>query len=778
MSSNGVYSVSELYGRKVKPTNERFGTWLLAENVGNLITDIGNINYTEGEELLRETLRPITDPFCDNIMVVKLCGSEDCNGGSGLVKKEICGLFNSYLRGKFGDLVSARHGVKAKLPFFLYSDNQMAKGVREVLGESMDRITKKYDKPVCIPYKVELADVHVETLLKELPELIKQLQKEDYYLLDLDITQDFCGVFQKEEMTNYLTSNFNFRKHGMYRENCNVIVNNNNTVGIDCLTWLTSNARVKIYNKFICQLTSPGVNKCIGNHIIDFLNCPDKRLKETFSNTLAKEHGITRLEATIYNYSIADNRTGEYNCLDDCLTLLEDTKLYFQNAPLYSISFAKMWTKLSKSLQNSCCLVFNNILQYVYWGNSNTRKLTGLQINLPMEPNARKKVVNYCLSAFSFNFLPINYIEIVEDTSNKEKNVRISQKCYIKAGDTFFTRSCTLFSTIPEDIDTQELGLVSTCNIIPKVLRKRENKNSKLMPFALKEITAISPISMLSVKKRKLEMEETELKKRKKEYLENTATVKEEYKHFLEKEQKIAELKGRLEDYFYTRWKNLEPSGEYSVSAFTVNNKNTYTYVGVLADKDGQKDVYYIKGYHKNTFLRVYNNREALVVDGYVTLPYKNGMELICLPTEKPFVTFTTNGYTSFNDNTFAKIENLQFYTDAWKNVDVPFTQEEVERVNIVTMQEIADNTKFRDCQRLEEFAEGTELVIAGIKEVMHRGRLRYILKLDNINVLYLSNYWLEQELKEIDLDYRIKIKIDVLKHTPNRNKERVVFCV
>ena len=153
MSSNAVYNVSELYGRKVKPTNERFGIWLLTENIGNLITDIGNIDYTEGEELLRETFRPITDPFCDNIMLVKICGSKDCNGESGLVKKEICGSFNSYLRGKFVGLVSARHGVKAKLPFLLHSINQMARGVREVLAESMERITKNMTNLYVYPTK-------------------------------------------------------------------------------------------------------------------------------------------------------------------------------------------------------------------------------------------------------------------------------------------------------------------------------------------------------------------------------------------------------------------------------------------------------------------------------------------------------------------------------------------------------------------------------------------------------------------------------------------------
>lgn len=33
-------------------------------------------------------------------------------------------------------------------------------------------------------------------------------------------------------------------------------------------------------NKFICQIKSPGVNKQLENHIIDFINRPDNRLKE------------------------------------------------------------------------------------------------------------------------------------------------------------------------------------------------------------------------------------------------------------------------------------------------------------------------------------------------------------------------------------------------------------------------------------------------------------------------------------------------------------------
>ena len=392
---------------------------------------------------------------------------------------------------------------------------------------------------------------------------------------------------------------------------------------------------------------------------------------------------------------------------------------------------------------------------------------------MPNDQVARKKVINYSLSTFSFNCLPVNYIEVVEDTENRD-NVRITQKCYIKAGKTYFSRSRTPFSTIPEGIHIQNMGLVSTSNMVPHVLRKRANKNNKLSPYTINEISPLSSAYITSTRKRKQELEELDTKRRKIEYFEKSAAIKEEYIHLLEKEEKMAQLRKRLEDYFHTHWKNLDQTGEYKVSAFTVNNKGKYTYVGVLAEKDGNKEVFYVKGRHKSMFISVYNNREELIKDGYVIIPY-NGMELISLPTEEPFVEFITNGLTTYQSNTFTKIEKLKFYTDAWKNN--PFAQEDVTQINNITMQEINDHIKFKDCHRLEEIAEGTELLVIGIKEVIHRKKLRFILQLENINMFYCSNYWLERELVDMDLSYRIKIKIDILKHTPSRNKERHFVC-
>ena len=50
-SNKNLYSVKDLIGNRIKPTSERFGLWFLTENLkdNNLVTDIGNINYTNGE---------------------------------------------------------------------------------------------------------------------------------------------------------------------------------------------------------------------------------------------------------------------------------------------------------------------------------------------------------------------------------------------------------------------------------------------------------------------------------------------------------------------------------------------------------------------------------------------------------------------------------------------------------------------------------------------------------------------------------------------------------
>ena len=217
----------------------------------------------------------------------------------------------------------------------------------------------------------------------------------------------------------------------------------------------------------------------------------------------------------------------------------------------------------------------------------------------------------------------------------------------------------------------------------------------------------------------------------------------------------------------------------YNVTAFTVNNTGKFPYVGVLGEKDDLKNVYFVKGCHKNVFIKAYKAIETLKKDGYFVIPYTDKKEIICLPREEKICVITVNGMSSYNGHTFPRIESVKFLPDVWKNLeDTPFTQKEVEQYNNITMLEIKGKVKVGQCKRLENLQEGTELVIIAIKEVYNRNNTRYILQFENVEAF--SNYWLEEEFENlnIDLNYKIRIKLDVLKHNPSRHKERVVFCI
>jgi len=95
-------------------------------------------------------------------------------------------------------------------------------------------------------------------------------------------------------------------------------------------------------------------------------------------------------------------------------------------------------------------------------------------------------------------------------------------------------------------------------------------------------------------------------------------------------------------------------------------------------------------------------------------------------------------------------------------------------------MQDIKGKIVPRQCRRMEELEDGTQLTVCAIKEITYRDKIRYILQFENLDGLYISNYWLEKEIKElsIDLNYKFNVKIDILKTTVHKHKERVVFCV
>lgn len=297
----------------------------------------------------------------------------------------------------------------------------------------------------------------------------------------------------------------------------------------------------------------------------------------------------------------------------------------------------------------------------------------------------------------------------MEDEANKE-NITIKQKCYIKAGETFFSRSGTSFSTISKEVNIEDTGLIKTKNVIPQILRKRSNITNKLSPYTIKEIDPLSSVYVTSAGKRKLELEEINTKKRKIDYLSKTISIKEEHMHILEKEHEATRLKEKIINYFNKKWRNLDTDGFYRISAFTVNNKGKYPYVGVLAEKDDTKSVYFLKGSFKNFFINIYNTREKRKEEGYVLISF-NEMELIVLPTEETIITFNTNRVTTFNGHSFAKVENVQFFSEVLRDMDdLPFKHNDIQQIEEITMQEIKGHVKVIQCRRLEEIPDKSEL--------------------------------------------------------------------
>ena len=68
----------------------------------------------------------------------------------------------------------------------------------------------------------------------------------------------------------------------MLTDNSNrTILNNCNQVGRDCVTFIYTEGdvtfRTKLYNKYVCQITCPGVNYNNGNHSVNLVNSRNQR---------------------------------------------------------------------------------------------------------------------------------------------------------------------------------------------------------------------------------------------------------------------------------------------------------------------------------------------------------------------------------------------------------------------------------------------------------------------------------------------------------------------
>ena len=98
----------------------------------------------------------------------------------------------------------------------------------------------------------------------------KEYCERGLFLKDIDITMDFAGSFDREEVVDYMVTNHDFWHQGAVEHATKTILDNSHKVGQNCLTYLETingmSTRSKIYNKMVQMPECKGVCDTIGYH--------------------------------------------------------------------------------------------------------------------------------------------------------------------------------------------------------------------------------------------------------------------------------------------------------------------------------------------------------------------------------------------------------------------------------------------------------------------------------------------------------------------------------
>ena len=112
------------------------------------------------------------------------------------------------------------------------------------------RLDMKADSYYSQQFKVACANENLEAVVSFLEQ--KEYCQRSFYLKDIDVTQDFCGSFSKQELIDHLLETDHFRMQGsgsFPNDTSFTILDNNSTVGNNCLTYYGQAGPFKVFDK-------------------------------------------------------------------------------------------------------------------------------------------------------------------------------------------------------------------------------------------------------------------------------------------------------------------------------------------------------------------------------------------------------------------------------------------------------------------------------------------------------------------------------------------------
>ncbi len=141
---------------KEKYTNRKLAEWFIRENTydNHMLTDIKNVNFNKYALEKGLMLKPLTDPFCDNIMLFTITPHENIEKVNkvNMFKKDLCGMSNTLIRHIFkeNNIKLVGQSVKCKNAIKYYTEtrdkeiynSQTRQAVHEL--ENIKTIAEKY----------------------------------------------------------------------------------------------------------------------------------------------------------------------------------------------------------------------------------------------------------------------------------------------------------------------------------------------------------------------------------------------------------------------------------------------------------------------------------------------------------------------------------------------------------------------------------------------------------------------------------------------------------
>ena len=254
-----------------------------------------------------------------------------------------------------------------------------------------------------------IQEFRVSCASEEYSAVLEFLRTDEYkirniLIKDIQLSTDYAGSFNKEEVIHYLMTNEGFRMQGHADR---TILDNTEQVGNNCLTYMESLDRLTtcctIYNKMVQMLES----KNVGQSWNDWVCQKDTRLAK--SRDLCKDRGLTHVEVSL--------SFEEYVPTD---SVIEDTlkRINYTVSPclVYSTPFEDVWRAYCDALLHSLVIIdrTRKIALIVGTYNEITKNVSG-QFLYGWLGNVKHHLVNDTFGSE----LPVDIIEVCDRSKAK-----------------------------------------------------------------------------------------------------------------------------------------------------------------------------------------------------------------------------------------------------------------------------------------------------------------------------------------------------------------------